>query len=382
MQSYGDVDLYNLKGDHYDVGLQQGKETKELTQVFLDVIKRDEEFHILKPWWVPTSFFIWFLKQKGSKNVRRDINKFYPKQGIRMKGISDGAEVDLKLVELACFFESYMSLNIRYTLGCTSFGVKSFRNDLGELVIFKNFDYIKDSLPLQIVRRCILDDGYSTLDTSLVPLPGCHAGINEYGLVVCYNYAFGLDDPCYNIPISILCQEMLENCKTTEEAVDFIKNSKRAGGALLLIGDKEEDLRSIELTSNHMSVHDDDGRGYIVNTNHYLTREMTPWDIPYNAVYSKNTPGSVQGEKVHDSSEKRYNRVRFLLDTKKEYSITELKNILRDHNEEKTGNRLTICSHGDYYSTISSLIFYPRRRTMEILYGKPCQGGDYQKLVL
>jgi len=121
---YGDVDLYRLKGDHYTLGLQQGRDTKELTQVFLDVIKRDEEFRILKPWFLTSGFFIWFLKQKASKNVRKDINRFYPKQGMRMKGIADSAEMDLKLVELACFFESYMSLNIKYTLGCTSFGVK------------------------------------------------------------------------------------------------------------------------------------------------------------------------------------------------------------------------------------------------------------------
>jgi len=157
-------------------------------------------------------------------------------------------------------------------------------------MVFKNFDYAKNAFPLQIVRHSIVEDGYNTLDASLVPLPGSHAGINECGLVVCYNYAFGLDKPCFNVPISILCQEVLENCETTKEAISFIKNSRRAGGALLLIADMEESLKSVELTSNHMNVRDDNGRGFIVNTNHYLTKEMNQWDIPHNAIYSKNTP--------------------------------------------------------------------------------------------
>jgi len=71
-----------------------------------------------------------------------------------------------------------------------------------------------------------------------------------------------------------------------------------------------------------------------------------------------------------------------LLDTEKQHSISKLKNILKDHEENETGDRTTICSHGDYSSTISSLVFYPQRKTMEILYGKPCSGVTYQEFVL
>ena len=47
--------------------------------------------------------------------------------------------------------------------------------------------------------------------------------------------------------------------------------------------------------------------------------------------------------------------------------------ILGDHGDDNHPSYTTICRHGEYASTIRSVIFYPARKKVKILYGKTCQ---------
>ena len=54
--------------------------------------------------------------------------------------------------------------------------------------------------------------------------------------------------------------------------------------------------------------------------------------------------------------------------------------ILRDHGKDNKPSSLTICRHATPTSTLRSVIFYPDRRTIKVLYGKPCQ-NEYSEFV-
>ena len=121
-----------------------------------------------------------------------------------------------------------------YRLGaCTALGLRPERTTFKEPVVVKNMDYLPALALFNIVRRCRPKDGYGTLETMFAPMPCGSDGINEHGLTVCYNYGFGMDKPRYMVPISVVCQEALEQCRTTEEAVALLSESKRAGESFL-----------------------------------------------------------------------------------------------------------------------------------------------------
>ncbi|MDQ1279701.1 MAG: hypothetical protein QG670_963 [Thermoproteota archaeon] len=58
-----------------------------------------------------------------------------------------------------------------------------------------------------------------------------------------------------------------------------------------------------------------------------------------------------------------------LVDEKVIYSV------LRDHGREGVPSVYTICKHGKPACTHRSMIFYSNRKTIKVLFGKPCQGG-------
>jgi len=210
----------------------------------------------------------------------------------------------------------------------------------------------------------------------MAPLPGMLDGMNEHGLTVTYNLAFTTDKPRHFAPLSLALQEMLETCKNTEQAVKFIIQAKRGGhDALLMLADAEGDIKTVEISSNHSATREmiDD---QIINTNHYHTEEMQQYEIPRNAVYfGKGVPEGQVGVRVHESSEQRLERAQELLKAKTKMDENTITTILRDHGKDNKPSNLTICQHGGYVSTLRSVIFYPNRKAIKVLYGNTCQNG-------
>ena len=98
----------------------------------------------------------------------------------------------------------------------------------------KNLDYLPNLAPFNVVRRCQPKDGYKTLETTLTIYPYGVDSMNEYGLIVCYNMGLDQDKPKHVVPISAVCQEILEQCKTTKEAIKFLRDSNAQGARFCL----------------------------------------------------------------------------------------------------------------------------------------------------
>lgn len=198
------------------------------------------------------------------------------------------------------------------------------------------------------------------------------ARMNEHGLTVTYNLAFTIDKPECMAPLSLALQEMLETCKNTDEAVRFITRAKRAGNALLMLADAEGNIKTVEISSNHAATREPIN-GQIINTNHYHTSEMQKFELPHNAVFFGKIPKAFVGKRVHESSEQRLQRAQDLLRSKAKMNENRIATILRDHGKDNKPSSGTICMHGEVNSTLRSLIFYPNRKKIKVLYGNPCQ---------
>jgi predicted choloylglycine hydrolase len=306
--------------------------------------------------------------------LKNDVFEYYPKQAQRLSGIAEGAEVSLSTI----FFLQGMELligNWNYRLdACSTLAFGPTRTTTGETIVAKNFDYVNILEPYNLTCETRPNEGYATLGCKMPPLAGMLDGMNEHGLTVTYNLAYTLDEPQCYAPLSMALQEMLETCKTTDEAAKFIVKAKRGGhDAVLTLADAEGNIKTVEITSSHSATSDTAG-GQVVNTNHYKSNEMQKHEIPRNAVFfGKGVPKELIGVRVHESSEQRLKRAQELLKGREKVDESKIAAILRDHGEKNEPSLFTICRHAIDASTLRSVIFHPNRKSMKVLYGKPCQ---------
>jgi predicted choloylglycine hydrolase len=362
-----------FSGSHYEIGIQQGRAVSRSIQKALAQIPHFEAVKLMKPRLLPASLFLMLAKRRATKLLTNDVFEHYPKQAQRLKGIAEGAGIDMPTALLLQSMEMLTGKPSFYVEACTSLGFSPQRTSTNETIVAKNFDYPNDFAPYHLTCETRPEEGYKTLGCKMGPQPGMLEGINEHGLAVTYNLAYTTETPSNFVPLSIVLQEMLETCKTTDEAARFMTQAKRGGhDALLMLADAEGSLKTVEITSNHAATRDMTNE-QIVNTNHYLTPEMQQYEIPRNAIYSGKVAKEMLGTRVHESSEQRLERAQELLKGKTKIDENKIITVLRDHGKDNKPSMLTVCRHAEYASTLRSVIFYPNRKTIKVLYGKPCQ---------
>ena len=372
--------LYTFSGTHYEVGVQQGEVGRQQIREALERIPNYEFVKLMKPSLLPTSLFITLAKRRAERLLKNDVFEYYPKQAKRLSGIAEGAETNLSTL----FFLQGMELligNPSYRLeACSTLAFDPNRTKTGETIVGKNFDYVNVLEPYQLTCETKPKEGYSTLGCKMAPLAGMLDGMNEHGLTVTYNLAYTLDEPKCYAPLSMVLQEMLETCKNADEAAKFMVQAKRGGhDAVLTLADAEGNIKTVEITSNY-SATSDATDGQVINTNHYKSSEMQRHEIPRNAVFfGKGVPKEDVGVRVHESSEQRLKRAQELLKGREKMDENKIEAILRDHGENSKPSSLTICRHHSFASTLRSVIFYPNRKSMKVLYGNPCQ-NQYEEL--
>lgn len=365
------VRLFDLRGEHYEMGYQQGLQAREAIHHLAANLHHVEAFQLQKPALVPTKVFVTMAMRRAVGEMWSNVSEYCPRQKARMEGIAKGADIDESMLFLTLAGEMMMA-QINYRLGaCTAAGIDVERSALGEPMVIKNFDYPLFFQPYYLTRLCQPAETASTLDVTVAPLAGCHDGINEHGLCISYNYGYGTDMPNVNVPITLLVQEALENCANTEEAIDFLSAGKRSGGAILLVADALGHMATVELSSNFSGVRGPQD-GILINTNHYRCREMVSYDIPRNAYYTSRNVRALRGVRVHESSELRYARAEQLFSAMEVIGMRDLLGVFCDHGESGRGDDNTICRHGPYFSTTCSMIMLPRSKRLLVTYGNPC----------
>jgi predicted choloylglycine hydrolase len=273
--------METFSGSHSEIGVQQGEAVRGLLSQLMQVLPELDAFRRMKPKLLPTSLFLSLAKRRAADLLEEDIAQIYPSQAERMRGISEGCGMDLPMLMLLQSMEMLIGkiTEANYRLGaCTCLGFEAKRTTAGEPIVAKNFDYLNELAPFHLACRTKPSGRFGTMGCTMAPLPGMLDGMNEHGLTVTYNLGYTTDEPEAHAPLSMALQEMLETCRTTGEAVDFITRARQGGhDALLMIADAEGDVRAVELTPRRSSTRIPSG-GLIVNTNHYHTEELQRYD--------------------------------------------------------------------------------------------------------
>ena len=366
------VPLYKFGGTHKAMGRAQGEALAGLIRGARAFLLASEEIELARPRFLPGKWFLaaaqWGMWMKYTAHIQR----YYPRQFERLMGIARGARVSPEFVMLLQAMEVEMNKVDYFMPGaCSAVGVRGTRAAGGEPLVIKNFDYPDNFREMYVVREDAPVARNRVLCSTAAPLTGNHDGINEHGLVICYNYGYGQDEPRVHAPITLLVQEALETCRTTAEAASLITRSKRCGGALLLICDAGGDLCTLEM-SNTLTRHRAPQHSVVINTNHYLDDIMAKIDVPRDAVYTSKVVRPLRGVRCRESSEIRYARILELLAQNETLDDQALINIFSDHGEQGVPSDNTICRHSNYFNTTATMVFYPTRRVMKIAHGNPC----------
>jgi predicted choloylglycine hydrolase len=106
-------------------------------------------------------------------------------------------------------------------------------------------------------------------------LIGRHDGANEHGLVVGFHYVNNVE---YQVGISAwtAVRIVLDCCKTTEEAIQLLKELPHATCYNFSIGDKSGNMAIVEATPREVNVHKD--TSHITCVNHFINSSMRKYN--------------------------------------------------------------------------------------------------------
>jgi predicted choloylglycine hydrolase len=362
-----------FKGSPYEIGVQHGVYYRDLIREATVRITKAATFKAAKPLYLPTPLFYSLAKSRALRLLRDDLYTYYPESAEQLEGVAKGAGVDLSTALFFMYLELAGVGETRFSVdACTAIGFSPEVTECGEAVIVKNMDFYNDYAFMLTARKAVPDDGYSVYGNTAASYPGMIDGMNEHGLSVTYNLAYTTEKPTHYVPLSLAIQKTLQSCETTEEAVEHITRATRGGDALLMIGDAEGTLRTVEISSTEAAVREPQG-SVLVNTNHYHTEKMKRIEVPPNAVHPEDAAPELRGKPVYLSSTTRWDRVNELLAEGGKFSEERIHRIMSDHGSDAMPSRLTICRHHDLVSTLYTMVYYPERRSIKVLYGNPCR---------
>jgi len=311
--------VIKVKGTPYEQGKQQGEK-------FFDIIK-ENVINIKRS--ITKSNVKEKYYNKLLKENLRFIEKTEPDAYEEMKGISDGTKIDfndIAIINIPLYFMMDIIPN-----ECTSILARDSATFDGNTYLVKNRD-MRDFTLHQIVleREYINSDKIVEVNgAGIITYPG--NGINKYGLAISTTGVWSKRIPVDIVDISktnilINIHFILKRCKSVDEAVNFLNNTKRTNGINLLITDINKAV-AVEATRDNIVI-EEEKNGILVRTNHYLSEELR---------------GLNKSPKEYQSTYKRLDRVKSFLN--KKHGNIKFQDMLEIASDHENAPHNCICRH-------------------------------------
>lgn len=258
-------------------------------------------------------------------------------------------------------------------------------------LLAKNRDNDPRYLDLQTVLRVRPDQGYRWLALSTAGAPGVHSsGMNEVGLSVADTHVASSDiGP--GMPRFASMMHVLQECRTTAEALDRILTTPQMGLGTITVVDEHGEAAVVECGFRTTTVagaaapagsappstrepadQRSPGAG-VVATNHYT-----------DAVLSSCGLGPEDGTPAVSSQARRAAADRLL--SQGPVDAADVRALLSSHLDfdGEHGAEGSVCQHGPSLrsETISTVIFDPAARHLDLCLGRPCRASFHRIPVL
>lgn len=197
------------------------------------------------------------------------LKGFYPELVEEIKGFADG--INEAPETLGAFL---MSLGVlESTAQCSVF---AFKNK-GSVIIGRNYDMLFAFKKFTESSLIAPKGKYAYISQSDVFI-GRSDGVNEKGLFVAMSFVNGtVVQP--GIGFHFIVRKVLENCSSTQQAVDMVQKTKVSTANNFLIADRTGDLAVVESAPQASAVRrPGKNEDFIFITNQFITKEMAPFD--------------------------------------------------------------------------------------------------------
>jgi isopenicillin-N N-acyltransferase-like protein len=351
--------IFNIGGNHFEMGYQHGQQAKPLRPAILTAMSArfaqlaadgaDEAFEAL-------------VAETGQL-----LHAIDPATTDLIRGLAAGLEIPFERLlryNLVAFLRDALTTRPAPAEGCTTWAAAGGATRNGRPILAKNRDYNMEHLPLQVVVQAQPAAGYRYTFVTSAGSPGVFvAGINEAGLAVVDTHV-STPEVGPGLPTYALSMHLLEEQHSVRAALVYLQHTPRLGRNNLLLADAGGDIALFEMGHRHSAVIEAED-GLLVNANHFCSPTMQPFFV------DTNPPG------LRGNSRQRCETVRTMLtQAHGQIDLPLAQKIMAHH----AGPLDSVCRHplpeADT-STISATIFSPAERRLHFCHGQPC-AGQYQ----
>lgn len=366
-----------LTGTPYEMALQKGVALKDRFDLVLQDVMRAP---FLPKWLqrlVPKFAYRAFLKRVGKKYFALHAPCLKSLRGQNLlpalAGLAEGFAVDRELLYGLNAVEILTS-EMSFSLGCTSLAFGAAHTQSGQPKIAYNHDFPESFAPHLYVQENLPTTGHASLSLTYPTILGCIAGVNACGLAVSLNHAFATDikdKPA--VPITLLVQECLNGCESVAMAIELILQTEVPNGSMITLADSSGGRACVEVSATKKSVRHATSE-ILYTFNAYQQPDMLAVEVPLTARAAGMTKWVLQDRLIHEHNIQRKARYLELLKPTHRYSDDDIHALISDHSGT-SGSYVTLCRHDvTSMSTIASAIVSPVERTLQVIYGKACEG--------
>ncbi len=363
----GLFELY-VEGTPYELGLVNGKLTKEMVQHQETVF--NEQINQI----VPSRFYLHFLKYFVgwfNRDLEDNVKMEYRQE---IYGVSQAASHDFdyisspyqRILNYHAAHDIGHALQNMALVGCTSFAVWGDKAQDSTLTIGRNFDFfVGDQFAEdKIIAFYNPAAGNKFMMVTWGGMTGVLSGMNNQGLTVTINAAKSDVPTGSATPVSLVAREILQYASTIDEAYAIAAKRKMFVAESFLIGSAKDHRAAVIEKSPDAIDRFDSNTNQIVCTNHFQSNFLGNTDLNREHIKTSASPY-------------RYHRVEELLRENKTIAPPQMAAILRDQfgtnnqdiglGNEKAINQL-VAHH--------SIIFQPEKQLVWIS-TSPWQLGKY-----
>jgi predicted choloylglycine hydrolase len=346
------IRLLELSGDHYQIGLQHGRQVHDLRPQLLDAIgtrRMNLERLIV-----------------DLQSYRDEIVAFWQEQNCAtlemLRGICEALDFS---------WEDYLDYTLfsyavdrtkqeQCSQECTTWAAAGVVTRDGAPILVKNRDYRLNHQFLQCLARVHPSHGYRYICLTSAGSAGVFSsGMNEQGLAVADTHVSSLDvGP--GIPRYSAMMKIVETCSRVNEALEYLNSIQHIGDGTLILADAQGDMAVFE-TGHHFTGQIQTNMGFLVSTNHYISPAL-------QTLWVDRNPIDLRG-----STKRRYLKVSDALASQRgRVDIDWAKNLMSEHGDALSA----LCRHADldpWSTTLSTIIYLPSEGRLHLSNGLPCE---------
>jgi predicted choloylglycine hydrolase len=324
------IRIVELSGEGADIGRGHGKELAESIKLLHEKYLK-----------------VWFEKEEVRKRALMAAFMFRAQLVAEHKaeivGLAEATGIDPGEVMLANCFLDLVPMTACSTITLPASAAPDGVARFGRNLDFPALNIADKHSVLMIVKP---KDRYAFASVSWPGLIGVLSGMNEHGLTVANMEVTRRQGIPHAMPYILLYRSVLEQCRTVEEAVEFLKRTPRQTANNLMIMDAAGDCAVAEITPEGVTVRKSAPDAALMSTNHHRGEDCD------------STGKCDRYDALHEASMAQFGKI----------GVPEIWSMLDRVSQGKM--------------TLQSMIFEPANRVMYLAAGSEASKREYQRIDL